>query len=369
MSTYKIALLPGDGIGPEIMDATLVVLKGIAKQLNDLDFAFEKFPLGANHYKKTGELLPNVALDGFKKSDAILLSAIGLPEVRFPDGTEIQPHIIIGLRKELDLYAAVRPVKLYPGVHSPLANITKGIDFAIVRENTEGLFASFNGGSVVKDEVVADSMIITRKGSQRVIDYAFKLAEKRNGRPSDGKKVVTCVDKANIFKSLAFFRKIFDEVKQKYSHIETNAAYVDAMTVYMLQKPWDYDVMVMENMFGDILSDLGAGMVGGLGLGPSSEIGDNYMLFQPSHGSAPDIAGKNIANPIATILSASMMLESLGQKNQDKQAIYIAKVLEDAIKEVLLISDKLTPDLGGKGTTMELGDSILNAALNILHKG
>ncbi len=368
MATYKIAVLPGDGIGPEIMEATLLVLNGIAKEIPELDFAFNTYPIGAGHYKKTGELLPNQVVDGAKASDAILLSAIGLPEVRFPDGTEIQPHIIIGLRKELDLYAAVRPAKLYPGVHSPLGDTAKGIDMVIVRENTEGLFASFNGGSIVNDEVVSDSMIITRKGSQRIIDFAFKLAQKRNGRPLDGTRLVTCVDKANIFKSLAFFRKIFDEVKGGYPSIATNTAYVDAMTVYLLQKPWEYDVMVMENMFGDILSDMAAGLVGGLGLGPSAEIGDNFMMFQPSHGSAPDISGKSIANPIATILSAAMMLETLGQNHLDQMASKAAEVMEEAVRQTLQDGTCLTPDLGGKGTTMDLAKHILRTVGDILDK-
>lgn len=368
MPTYNIALLPGDGIGPEIMDATLTVLNGISYRISELNFNFNTYSVGAQHYVKTKELLPNSTIDGCKQSDAILLSAIGLPEVRFPDGTEIQPHIIIGLRKELDLYAALRPVKLYPGVKSPLADVSKGIDFVVLRENTEGLFASFNGGAVINNEVVSDTMIITRKGSQRIIDFAFKIAQQRNGRPIDGKKMVTCVDKANIFKSLAFFRKIFDEVKEGYKDIETNYSYVDAMTVHMLQRPWEFDVMVMENMFGDILSDLAAGLVGGLGLGPSAEIGDNYKLFQPSHGSAPDIAGKGIANPLATILSAGMMMESIGQDNKDPLALKIGKVIEQATVNVLRKGESLTSDLGGTSSTNEISNALLKEALLILEE-
>jgi len=367
LSTYNIALLPGDGIGPEILDATLIVLNGLSSEISELNFNFNTYSVGANHYKKTKELLPNSTIDGCKQADAALLSAIGLPEVRFPDGTEVQPRIVIGLRKELDLYAAVRPAKLYPGVRSPLAEVGKGIDFIVLRENTEGLFASFDGGAVIHNEVVSDSMIITRKGSQRVIDFAFKLAQKRNGRPLDGKKVVTCVDKANIFKSLAFFRKIFDEVKENYPEIKTNYSYVDAMTVYMLQRPWEFDVLVMENMFGDILSDLAAGLVGGLGLGPSAEIGDDYMLFQPSHGSAPDIAGKGIANPLATILSAAMMMESIGHNNNDELALKMAKVIEDGTIDVLQKGQVRTHDLGGNATTNEIAHAVLNSILHILN--
>ncbi len=369
MFTYDIALLPGDGIGPEIMDATLLVLDGLAAGIPELSFNYETYLIGADHYLKTKELLPEYAVAGCKAAHAILLSAVGIPEVRFEDGTEIQPQIMIGLRKELDLYAAVRPVKLYPGVKSPLGNTGPGIDMVVVRENTEGLFASFNGGAVVNNQAIADTMIITRRGSERVIDFAFRLARRRSGRPSDGKRRVTCVDKANIFRSLAFFRKIFDEVAVKYPEIGTERGYVDAMTVHMLQRPWDYDVMVMENMFGDILSDLGAGLVGGLGLGPSAEIGDDYMLFQPSHGSAPDIAGQGIANPMALILSAAMMLDSLGDKYDDALAARSGKLLDDSVAEVLAKGEGLTPDLGGAASTDELANTVLAAVRQRINQG
>lgn len=259
MRTYRIVVLPGDGIGPEVMRETLKVLKSARPSSGGPRVDFSEHPLGAAYYKRTGEIIPTELIEECKKSDAILLAAIGLPEVRLPDGTEVQPHQVVGLRKALDLYAAVRPIKLYSGVPSVLRNIGPGIDFIVLRENTEGLFASFGGGSTAHDQAVADTMLITRKGTERVVEYAFRLAKRRNGRPLDGRRMVTCVDKANVFRSLAFFRKVFYEVAARHGDIAAEACYIDAMSLYMVQAPWNYDVLVMENMFGDILSDLGAG--------------------------------------------------------------------------------------------------------------
>lgn len=359
MRTYRIVVFPGDGIGPEVMREALKVLNGALPGSNGPRVECREHPLGAAHYTQTGEILPEELIEECKQSDAVMLSAIGLPEVRLPDGTEVQPHQVVGLRKALDLYAAVRPIKLYPGVPSVLANVGPGIDFIVLRENTEGLFASFGGGSAALDQAVADTMLITRKGTERVVEFAFRLAKRRNGRPLDSRRMVTCVDKANVFRSLAFFRKVFNEVAARHPEIATEACYVDAMSLYMVQEPWNYDVLVMENMFGDILSDLGAGLVGGLGLGPSAEIGDDNALFQPSHGSAPQLAGLNVANPLATILSSAMMLDWLGERNADADAITAARRIESAVAEILSTGKVLTPDLGGKHTTAQLGDAIL----------
>jgi 3-isopropylmalate dehydrogenase len=358
MRTYRIVVLAGDGIGPEVMNETLKILKCTLADSDGPQIRFMEYPLGADCYRRTGEILPPELIDECKKSDAVLLAAIGLPEVRLADGTEVQPHQVVGLRKELDLYAAVRPIKLYSGVPSILKENGPGIDFIVLRENTEGLFASFGGGSVVHDQAVADTMMITRRGTERIAEFAFRLAKKRNGRPLDGKRMVTCVDKANVFRSLAFFRKVFYEVAALHSDITAEACYVDAMSLYMLQAPWNYDVLVMENMFGDILSDLGAGLVGGLGLGPSAEIGERYALFQPSHGSAPQIAGMNVANPLATILSAAMMLDWLGERNGDPVTIAAGQRIESAVAQTLREGKVRTPDMGGTATTTQMGDAI-----------
>ena len=265
----------------------------------------------------------------------------------------------MGLRKAMGLYAAVRPVKLFPGVPSPLADAGKGIDLVILRENLEGLFASFDAGCVLEDRVATDTIMITREGTERVVDYAFKLASQRNGRPLDGKRLVTCVDKANVFRSFAFFRKVFFERAAKHPEIDADAAYVDAMSLYLVQNPQAYDVLVMENEFGDILSDLGAGIVGGLGVAPSAELSESRGLFQPSHGSAPQIAGQNIANPVATILSAAMMFDWLAIQHDDPECTLVAKQIQSATESSLLIPETRTADIGGSATTSQVADAIV----------
>ena len=361
MTNYRIALLPGDGIGPECMRAARTVLDRLIDAMPGLHLSFTSHRAGAQLYRETGETLPDEVLEDCLAADAVLLSAIGLPDVRRPDGTEVQPTMMVGLRRALGLHSAVRPVKLYPGVSSPLRDTGPGIDFVVVRENLEGLFASFGGGSRVGDEVATDTLVVTRNGTSQVCNYAFRLAKRRNGRPSDGKKLVTCVDKANVFRSLAFFRKVFFDTAAGHREIECDAVYVDAMSLYMVQNPWDFDVLVMENQFGDILSDLGAGLVGGLGLGPSGEIGDDHALFQPSHGTAPQLAGKNVANPLATILSAAMLLDWLGEKHKDPDCLQAAVALENAVAHALLDGATLTPDLGGRASTDEVSRAVADA--------
>ncbi|MCG8652832.1 MAG: isocitrate/isopropylmalate dehydrogenase family protein [Pirellulales bacterium] len=361
MASYRIALLPGDGIGPECMDAATVVLDRMVGAVEGLELQLTSHRAGAELYRETGETLPEAVLQDCLEADAVLLSAIGLPDVRQPDGTEVQPTMMVGLRRALGLHSAVRPVKLYPGAPCPLKETGPGIDFVVIRENLEGLFASFGGGAVVGSEVATDTLVVTRQGTSKVVDYAFSLAARRRGRPRDGKKMVTCVDKANVFRSLAFFREVFFDVAKSYSDIASDAVYVDAMSLYMVQNPWDFDVLVMENQFGDILSDLGAGLVGGLGLGPSGEIGEHHALFQPSHGTAPAIAGKNIANPLATVLSAAMMLDWLGEQRKDQTCAGAAAMLEQAVANVIKEGDAVTPDLGGNASTMEVAHAVAEA--------
>ncbi|MEQ8208479.1 MAG: isocitrate/isopropylmalate dehydrogenase family protein [Lacipirellulaceae bacterium] len=358
MTSYRIALLPGDGIGPECMDATRLVLDRLLSQTPELDLSFTSHRAGAELYRETGETLPGAVLEDCLDADAVLLSAIGLPDVRQPDGTEVQPTMMVGLRRALNVHSAVRPVKLYPGSPCVLKDTGPGIDFIVIRENLEGLFASFGGGGRVGDEVASDTLIVTRKGTSQVADFAFRLAGRRNGRPSDGQKKVTCVDKANVFRSMAFFRDVFFDVAKNYPDIASDAVYVDAMSLYMVQNPWDFDVLVMENQFGDILSDLGAGIVGGLGLGPSAEIGEQHALFQPSHGTAPQLAGKNVANPLATILSAAMMLDWLGDRHNDEACLTAAVNLEKAVADVLEAGEVRTADLGGKASTTEIAEAV-----------
>ena len=358
--SYRIVALPGDGIGPEVLQATLKVLEVVCEDADMPGLNIETRAAGADHYRRTGEAFPADVRQACLDADAVLLAAIGLPDVRKADGTEVQPEMMMGLRQSLGLYAAVRPVKLYSGVPSPLRDVDDGIDLVILRENLEGLFASFGGGCQLDNRVATDTIVITREGTERIVDFAFQLARKRKGRPLDGRKTVTCVDKANVFRSFAFFRKVFFERALEHSDITAEAAYVDAMSLYLVQNPAAYDVLVMENQFGDILSDLGAGIVGGLGMGPSAEIGNDHALFQPSHGSAPQLAGANLANPIATILSASMMLEWLAEQRKDPSAATAACRIEEAVRHVLADGRVRTPDIGGSSTTAEVGEAIVS---------
>jgi 3-isopropylmalate dehydrogenase len=262
----------------------------------------------------------------------------------------------------LDLYVGLRPIKLYPGVKSPLRlGDEQRIDYVMLRENTEGLYASRGAGVRVGSHVATDTLVVTRSGTARICRQAFELARRRAGAPADGQRRVTCVDKANVLKSYAFFREVFDEVAADYPEIEATHAYIDAMTMYLVQAPSRYDVIVTENMFGDLLSDLGAATVGGLGLAPSGDIGDHYGLFQPSHGTAPDIAGKGIANPLAAILSAGLMLKWLGRRDGATALQAAGRRVETAVEAVLREGRVLTPDLGGRASTSAVGDAVAAA--------
>lgn len=358
MGTYRIAVLPGDGIGPEVVAEALKVLKAAEESFPGLRFECREYRTGARCFQETGTDLPPETMHACRTADAILFGSAGLPDVRFADGTEIAPQLT--LRFVLDLYAGVRPIKQYPGIPSVLTGAS-GIDYVILRENTEGLYASRGGGIYLRDQVAVDSMVITRRGTERIARWAFRLARQRRGAPADGKARVTCVDKSNVLKSMAFFRQIFDEVAREFPGIEADHVYVDAMTLYMVQRPHRFDVVVAENMFGDIISDLGAGTIGGMGLAPSADVGDTHGLFQPSHGTAPDIAGKGMANPIAQILSVRMMLEWLGERKQDAQAREAAWVIESAVEATLADRRYHTPDLGGEASTSVVGDAIAAA--------
>lgn len=352
---FNIAVFEGDGIGPEIMVPTVALLKALANRTNSYDFTFTHLPAGAAHYAKTGEGLPKQSLEQAKSADAILLSAMGLPDVRYADGTEISPQI--DLRKAFNLFAGVRPVRVATGGLTPLKMPGgKEIDFVLIRESTEGLFYTQGTGTVTQDDA-QETLRITRKTSQDLFRFAFNLAQdrKQQGR---GPGRVTCVDKANVFRAFAFFRGIFDEIAAQYPDLAADHAYVDATALWLVQKPWDFDVLVTENMFGDILSDLGAGLMGGLGLAPSADIGLHQAVFQPCHGSAPDIAGQGKANPFAMILSAAMMLDWLGLKHGIAQMVTDAAQLRSTIEAQVASGSHVTADLGGNATTQD-------AALNV----
>src|SRR5262245_58963843 len=262
--TFHIAVLPGDGIGPEVMAPALEVLRVIERSTPGLKFRFTEAPAGAGHYKETGKSMPESTVKLCDEADAILLGACGLPSVRYHDGTENPPPV--DLRFIFDAYAGLRPCRLVPGAPSPIVGATeRGIDLVVVRESTEGLFASVGKGVVTHDEA-RETMVITRKTSERLFDFSFRLAARRKAR--GGKGVCTCVDKANMFKAFAFFRGIFDERAGSFPAVTAEHTYIDAVSAALVRRPWDFDVLVTENMFGDILSDLTAGLIGGMGMAP-----------------------------------------------------------------------------------------------------
>ena len=345
MKTVSVAVLAGDGIGPEVIAEGVKVLRAVEPGLRDLRFALTDYSVGAAEYLRSGDPLPPATLEKIRGHDAILLGAMGLPDVRWPDGLEMTPQI--DLRDRLDLYGGLRPIRLYRAEDSPLRNAGQ-IDFLLIREQTEGLFSG-RGARVPPDADEAhDRMTITRRGAERLFRLAFREARKR-------RKHVTLVDKANVLPSMAFFRRVFDDIAREFPNVRAEKVYVDACALYLVQRPQSFDVLVTENMFGDILSDLAAGLVGGMGMAPSADIGDKYGVFQPAHGSAPDIAGKGIANPVATILSVAMMLDWLGHPEA-------AARVRAATERVLSHPENRTRDLGGTLSTAQMGDLVAREA-------
>ena len=353
-SALRIAVFPGDGIGPEVIAPAIEILKLLESRLGGFKLSFQEYPVGAGLYRETGEDISAASFEAARAADAILLGAIGLPDVRFPDGTEIRPHL--RMRDEFGLYAGVRPVKAYPNTPRRLLDErAAGIDLIILRESTEGLFYSQGRGEVSETEA-RETLRITRPTTEKLCDVAFKLARRRKSRGGKGR--VTCVDKSNVFRAYAFFRQIFQERAAGNADIKADCAYVDAMALNLIRQPWEFDVLVMENMFGDILSDLGGGLVGGMGMASCAELGDEHALFQPAHGTAPDIAGQGKANPMATFLSAAMMLDWLGERHGIARLGEAAGILDEAI-DAGFAKGRLRPmefggDQGSREVTREL---------------
>lgn len=347
--SHPIAVLPGDGIGPEIVAAATQILARVA-ELDGFQLDFEEYPAGAGAYLQHGNALPPESMEGCRRADAIFKGPSGLPHVRLPDGTEAG---VLGgrFRNGLDLYVNLRPIKLYPNVPTALANRQPGdIDWVMVRENTEGLYASRGNGIVANTgQAATDTLMITRLGTERIVRYAFEEARRRNG-----KKRVACVDKSNVLRSFAFFRQIFKEVAQHYPDIETDFLYVDAAAQALVLEPDRFDVLVTENLFGDILSDLGGATVGGVGVCAGANIGDKHAYFEPIHGSAPALAGKGIANPLSAILAGKMMLDYLGRPHS---AARIERAIEQALLNRTII---LNPDGSAGGGTQMVAAAVLN---------
>jgi tartrate dehydrogenase/decarboxylase/D-malate dehydrogenase len=350
MKTYTIAVIAGDGVGQEVIPQARRVLERAARK-HDITFAFQDFDWGAAHFFRWGTMMPAGAIDLLEPCDAILLGAVGHPDI--PDHTTLN-GLLLPIRRAFDQYANVRPAYLYPGVKSPLAGRAGGdIDMVVVRENTEGEYAQVGGFVYLAqpEEVAIQTSVFTRRGIERVVRYAFELAVRRNR-----KKRVTSITKSNAQGfGMVLWDRTFQDVASDFPGIATESLLVDAAAMNFIRRPESFDVVVASNLFGDILSDLAAIIVGSMGLAASANLDPQRRfpsMFEPVHGSAPDIAGKGVVNPLATILSASMMLEHLGQPEA-------AREVEQAVAAVLAGVQTRTPDLGGTNSTQEVTDAIL----------
>ncbi len=336
MTEYKIALMPGDGIGPELTEATLKVL-AVAQEKFGFKLTMIDADAGDAVLKAKGAALPAESLQAIRDSHACLKGPVG----------ETAADVIVKLRQIFDLYANMRPLKAYPNV--PVAN--KNIDMYFVRENTEDVYKG-EEFTIANDTTVC-LRVITRRACERIAKKAFETARLRNG-----KKKVTAIHKANVMRVTdGLFKKVCAETAQQYPDIAYNEMYVDSASMHLIRKPDDFDVLCTCNMFGDILSDEAAQLIGGLGMAPGANIGDNFALFEPIHGCAPDIAGKHIANPISMILSAKMMLDWLGEKYSDAACAKAAAAIEAAVVKTLA-GGVVVPDLGGTASTMQMAEAI-----------
>jgi len=350
MRTFTIAVVAGDGVGQEIIPQGKRVLERVAKKYN-VSFAFQDFDWGAEHFFRWGRMMPAGAIDLLQPCDAIFLGAVGHPDI--PDHTTLN-GLLLPIRRAFDQYANVRPAYLYPGVQSPLAGRRGGdIDMVVVRENTEGEYAQIGGFlySHQPDEVAVQTSVFTRRGVERIIRYAFELAVKR-----DKKRRVTSITKSNAQGySMVLWDRAFREVASQFPGIETESLLVDAAAMNFIRRPQTFDVVVGSNLFGDILSDISAIIIGSMGLAASANLDPLRRfpsMFEPVHGSAPDIAGKGIVNPLATIFSAAMMLDHLEMTDA-------ARDIENAAAAVLAGGAVRTPDLGGTNSTEEVANAVL----------
>ena len=349
MKTYNIAVIAGDGIGPEVITEAVKVLKTIAEIDGRFEMHFTEFPWGCEYYLKTGEMMPADGIEILSKYDAILLGAVGYPGV--PDHISLR-DLLLRIRHSFDQYINLRPVKLLKGAPCPLANVKReDINMTFIRENSEGEYSG-SGAWLYKDqpeEVVIQNSVFSRKGCERVIRYAFELA-KKEGRS------LTSVSKGNALNySMVFWDQIFEEVSREYPTVETRHLLVDAASMFMVRDPKRFEIVVTSNLFGDILTDLGAAISGGMGLAAGANLNPERRypsMFEAIHGSAPDIAGKNIANPLASIWTAGQMLDFFGYEEWGTKIV-------DSIEQMLIEKRALTPDLGGTASTQECGDEMV----------
>lgn len=352
MLRYSIALIPGDGVGREVIPAAREVVEEAARR-SGVQLAFERYDWGSDHYFTHGVMMPLDALERLRRHDAILLGAVGHPDI--PDHITLN-GMLLPIRRGFDLYVNERPAYLYPGVRSPLAGLAPGaLDMVVVRENTEGEYANIGGFLYhhLPAELAVQTAVFTRAGCERVMRYAFELARRRAGR-----RRVTSVTKSNAQGyGMVLWDRVFREVAADFPDIETESLLVDAAAMNFVRRPASFDVVVASNLFGDILSDLAAILAGSIGLAPSANIDPRRQappLFEPVHGSAPDIAGRAIANPLAAILAAGMMMDYLGSPAA-------AGLIESAVRAVLAAGRVLPADLGGSATTAEVAAAVLEA--------
>ncbi len=347
MNTHKVAVIAGDGIGKEVVPEGLRVLEAAAKRF-DMKLNFTPFDWSCETYAKTGKMMPDNGLDQLRPFDAIFLGAVGYPGV--PDHISLW-GLLIPIRRVFDQYVNLRPVKLFCGVESPLKNAKPGqIDYVVVRENTEGEYSNVGGRIFegTENEIAMQQTVFTRRGVDRILRYAFQLARKRN-------KHLTSATKSNgIIHTMPFWDERFQAIAKEFPDVRIDQFHIDILTAHFVRFPEKFDVVVGSNLFGDILSDLGPATVGSIGIAPSANLNPERKfpsMFEPVHGSAPDIAGKNIANPIGQIWSGAMMLRHFGEEKA-------ADAIERAIEEVLVKPEFLTPDMGGKASTQVLGKAI-----------
>jgi len=354
MQKYKIAVIAGDGIGPEVIAEGIKVLKKVAQLDGGFEFEFTQFPWGCDHYLKNGEMMPKNGMELLSSYDAIFLGAVGAPGV--PDHISLW-DLLLTIRKGFDQYVNLRPVKLLKGAPCPLKDVSEAdVDMVFVRENSEGEYAG-TGSWLFRNkpnEVVIQDGVFSRVGCERIIRYAYELAKKEN-------KTLTSISKGNALNySMVFWDQIFAEVGKEYPEVKTHSYLVDAASMFMVKDPKRFEIVVTSNLFGDILTDLGAAIAGGMGLAAGANINPERKfpsMFEPIHGSAPDIAGQGKANPLATVWSASQMLDFFGYTHW-------GSVLIDCIEQVLCEKKVLTADLGGNSTTGEVGDEIIRKIEN-----
>jgi len=366
---YRIVVLPGDGTGPEVLREARKVLDALAEG-DRSPWHLEEHPGGAQYFLAHGREWEPAAETAAREADAILLGAVGWPGATMPNGDLAGGALVLGLRQRLDLYANVRPCRLYPGVVHRVSGEYRqvwtpaNVDMVIVRENTEGLYAPIRGRLTRADETEAaiDTRIITRKGAERVIRRAFEIARARGrGAPEDGVRRVTCVDKSNVLEGCRFFRQTFDRVAAEYPEIERDYAYVDAFTQWLVRNPEHFNVVVSTNMMGDIITDLAAVLQGGMGFAAGGNIGDQHAMFEPVHGSAPKYAGKDQVNPFAAFFATAMMLRWLGDRHHDAGMLRQADRLDRVLAGVLAKGDARTYDQGGHLPTSGAGDIVAAA--------